>query len=92
MQRRQCSVRPRSLFNPKVVKFKGKRYYHRLNKVRWNWRWYTKYPPDDWTIIGVSQWWFSPLEYRYTLCFFGLDLQFWFKREFHGGKWSQNVD
>lgn len=73
------------------MKFKGKKHYHKLKQMRINWRWSNKYPPDDWTIIGVSQWWFSPTEYRYTLCFFGLDLQFWFKREWHGGKASQNV-
>lgn len=37
---------------------------------------------SDWTIIGISEWWCSPTEFCYKICFFGLDLKIWFSRIF----------
>lgn len=46
-------------------------------------RWKYNYPPDDWTIIGIAQRWFSPESFEYKICLFGFDLHIWFKREFY---------
>lgn len=35
-----------------------------------------------WVVFGVQVYWFSPESYCYKLCFFGIDLHAWFKREF----------
>jgi hypothetical protein len=35
----------------------------------------------NWTIIGISEWWFGPQDFCYKICFFGIDLHIWFKRE-----------
>ncbi len=36
----------------------------------------------DWVIIGIQQWWASPDSFCYKLCFFGFDLQIWFKKTY----------
>jgi len=36
---------------------------------------------SDWVIVGVRQSYFSPSEYEISICFFGIDFRFWFKRE-----------
>jgi hypothetical protein len=57
-----------------------KKYKHALKEVRFNNRWTQRYPPSDWTIIGLARWWFGPTEYCYKLCLFGFDLQIWFEK------------
>jgi hypothetical protein len=47
---------------------------------RWKQRKYSR--PCDWTVFGLAVWWSSPESYCYRLCFFGLELKIWFKREF----------
>lgn len=59
-----------------------KRYHKRFDRIHFYSRWSHKYPPDDWTIIGIAKWWFGPEDYSYRICFFGLELRIWIKREF----------
>ena len=47
---------------------------------RWKERKYLR--PCDWVILGLSIWWAGPNDYCYKLSFFGLELKFWFNREF----------
>jgi hypothetical protein len=35
---------------------------------------------DDWLILGISKWWFSPEQFEYRIGFFGLQLRIWIKR------------
>jgi len=56
-------------------------YKHSFDKISFSNRWTNKYPPDDWVIIGIQQWWFSPQRYEYRICFFGFNLRIWIKRE-----------
>jgi hypothetical protein len=37
---------------------------------------------SDWVIVGVQEWWASHEDFCYKLCLFGIDFQFWFKRDF----------
>lgn len=36
----------------------------------------------DWVMIGIAKNWSGPNDFCYKLCLFGIDLCFWFKREF----------
>lgn len=58
------------------------KYKHRFDRVVFNNRWLQKYPPDNYTIFGLSKFWFSSLEYEWRLSFFGLEMRIWIKREF----------
>jgi hypothetical protein len=31
----------------------------------------------DYTLLGICRFGFSPIEYEWRLCFFGLELRFW---------------
>lgn len=48
-------------------------------------RWKTKkYSRQcDWTIIGIQEWWAGPNDFCIKFCFFGIDLCFWFKKNFN---------
>ena len=37
---------------------------------------------DQWVIVGIQEYWASPNDFCYKLCFFGLDFCFWFRRDF----------
>jgi len=45
-------------------------------------RWQTKYPPDNWTIIGIAERWLSPTEFQYKICLCGFELHINFNRKF----------
>ena len=45
---------------------------------RWKLKPYSR--NGDWVIIGFSKWWSSPNDYCYKLCFFGFDVQIWFRK------------
>ena len=64
---------------------KGK-YKHRFDRVYFINRWLHKnrHSRGDITIIGISRWFSGPHDYRYSLCFFGLEAHLWFKRTFIG--------
>ena len=59
------------------------KYKHRFDRITFQNRWkQTKISRNsDWVIFGIQQWWFSPYEYEYRLCFFGFDMRIWMKRE-----------
>ncbi|WP_040280837.1 hypothetical protein [Psychroserpens damuponensis] len=54
----------------------------RFDEIRFMNRWKQKsYSRNcDWTIIGVTKWWFGPESFCYKICFFGLEAQIWIKR------------
>lgn len=62
----------------------SKSYKTVIDRVAVNNRW--KHPmysrPDNWTIIGIRQRWYSPTEYEIIFCFFGYDIRVWLKKEF----------
>lgn len=59
------------------------RYTVKFEKFHFYNRWKNKYPSDDWTIFGVSKWWFGAESYSYKICLFGLELHIWYKRIFN---------
>lgn len=64
------------------ISINSKRYTHHFDRlVSYN-RWKdTEYVRNcNWTIFGLSKFWFSHLEYEYKLCLFGFELRIWMKR------------
>jgi len=59
-----------------------KRYTRSFERITIRNRWKMIFPPDDWVIIGIQQWYFSPVQYEIRLCFFGFDLRIWIKKTF----------
>lgn len=62
---------------------KKRKFKNYLKRVCFENRWMI---PDynrngDWTILGISKWWLSSTEYSYSICFFGLSMRIWMKRE-----------
>ena len=47
---------------------------------RWKMPYYSR--TEDWTIIGISEKWFSPTLWRIGFSFFGIDVNVWFKRNY----------
>lgn len=77
--------------SPVVLIVVGVRYLLRPKKYRVNFdrlrltnRWKTpRYSRlSNWTIIGISERWSDPENFCFKFCFFGLDLNVWFRREF----------
>jgi hypothetical protein len=58
-------------------------YKHSFNYVYFINRWSRSYRHDraSFTIIGITRWFSGPLDYRWTLCFFGLECHIWMKRQ-----------
>ncbi len=56
-------------------------YKHRFDEITFTNKWKQRYW-GDYTLIGISKFWFSSYEYEWRLCLFGLELRIWMKREF----------
>ncbi len=65
----------------------SKSYKTVIDRIMVNNRW--KRPsfsrPDDWTIIGIRQKWYSPIDYEIRFCLFGYDIIVRLKKEFLTG-------
>jgi len=59
------------------------KYKHTFDTLVINNRWRTPIwsRSSDWVIFGLRTRYFSPTEYEYSLCLFGIDFRLWFKRE-----------
>lgn len=57
------------------------KYRHKFHRFAFLNRWKERYPNGDWVIFGFAKWWCFWDSYCYKICLFGLDFQFWFKRE-----------
>ena len=57
-------------------------YKNKLKKIYIYNRWKNKYPPDDWTIFGVSTFWNSSEYYQYRICLFGIQVHIGIERIF----------
>ena len=62
-------------------------YTHHFDRISLQNRWkYNKWRglhidfASDWTILGIAQRFFSPLEYEYIIAFFGFELRIWMIR------------
>ena len=53
-----------------------------LNKIYGYCRWNHKYPPDDWTVFGISIRWQSPQYIESRFCFFGFEIRIKINRTF----------
>jgi len=58
-----------------------RRYKHKLDEIVFTNRW-KQSCWGNYTLIGITKYWFSFSEYEWRLCFFGFELRFWMKREF----------
>jgi hypothetical protein len=59
------------------------KYKTRFERIFLNNRW-RRYPygfSGDWTIIGIQQYYSGWDSFFIGICFFGLELRFWFKKE-----------
>ena len=60
-----------------------KKYKHSFDRLLFTNRWKTyniKYW-GDYTLIGVCRFGFSATEYEWRICFIGLEIRIWMKRE-----------
>lgn len=37
---------------------------------------------SDYTLIGIRKFWFSPTQFEWQVCFFGLEMRIWLIREY----------
>jgi hypothetical protein len=61
------------------------KYKNRLDKIVFTNRWKMCGAIKYWgnyTILGIRRFGFSSTEYEWSICFFGLELRFWMKREY----------
>jgi hypothetical protein len=60
------------------------KYKHKFDRVTFTNKWTYHRSLRHWgdyTLIGLSKFWFSSYEYEWRLCLFGLELRIWMKRE-----------
>jgi hypothetical protein len=61
------------------------KYKHTFDKLVFTNRWIMDgknwWRSGDYTLIGICRFGFSPTEYEWRLCFFGLEARIWMKRE-----------
>lgn len=63
-----------------------RKFKYRFDRLVWHNRWASRFPSQDWTIVGISERWFSHREFEYRVSFFGFEVRIWINRDVIDGK------